>query len=219
MSKLPNRILPIVNTDKQGFKEKWSSNRNLLNLPHPFRCILTGPPGAGKSTVIKNILIRADPPFDEILVVHIDPNGSTEWNDVNGIILDELPNPTEFDRETKTALILEDLNLKQMPTEDRAKLNRLMGYSSSHLGVSIFITTQNAYDLDASIRRMGNLFVIFKSPDINALSILSDRVGLTRKKMNHIITELLKNPHDSLWLDLTNNTPAPIRINGFDKIN
>ena len=127
-----------------------------------------------------------------------------------------MPEPTDFKRETKTLLILEDLNLKQMDKDNRAKLNRLMGYTSSHLGVSICITTQNAYDLDASIRRMASVFVIFKSPDINALTILADRVGLKKKDMIHIMTELLTKTHDSLWLDLTPGTNWPIRINGFN---
>ena len=54
---LPNRIL---NPDKQ-FHESWSSGRNLLNIPHPFRAVFLGPPGSGKSTAVKNIILRIQP--------------------------------------------------------------------------------------------------------------------------------------------------------------
>lgn len=62
---LPNKIIPLRNQDK-GFHERWSSDRNLLNIPHPFRTVCVGRPNCGKSTVIENMLIRADPMFDEI---------------------------------------------------------------------------------------------------------------------------------------------------------
>ena len=43
----------------------------MLNFPHPFRGVLLGPPNTGKSTSVKNILIRADPPFKKVTVVTV----------------------------------------------------------------------------------------------------------------------------------------------------
>ena len=79
--RLPNEILAISCSDKEGYTEKWNENRNLLNIPHPFRSCFTGPPSSGKSCSIKNIIIRAKPEFEEILVCHLDPEGSSEWDD------------------------------------------------------------------------------------------------------------------------------------------
>ena len=43
MPKLPNKIIPISNADKK-WHERWYPNRNMLNIPHPFRCCCLGPP-------------------------------------------------------------------------------------------------------------------------------------------------------------------------------
>ena len=211
---LPNKILPIKCIDKKD-AEFWSPERNLLNIPGPFRACLIGPPSSGKSTSIKNMLIRANPPFEEILVTHYDSEGSNEWDQIASYISNELPDPLSIDRESKRVLIIEDLNLKMLQAEEASKLNRLCGYTSSHCNLSIFITCQNYSDLNSSIRRMCNVFIIFRSPDVSSMSTLSNRVGLTRKQMIEYLQQL-KQPHDSLWIDLTPRTPAKIRINGFE---
>ena len=216
--RLPNVILPVDCSDKVGYTEKWYEHRNLLNICHPWRGFFTGPPSSGKSCAIKNIIIRAKPEFEEILVVHIDPEGTTEWDDCDAEMLDEIPEPTSFDRETKKLLIIEDLNLSQMNKEDKAKLNRIFGYSSSHCNLSVAITCQNAFDLNASLRRMCSLFVIFKQPDINSLITLASRTGLKSKHMLYIMSRLLSAQHSSLWIDLKTGSPAPYRINGFTPI-
>ena len=215
---LPNVLIPIKCSDKEGWTESWDSKRNLLNIPHPFRLVATGPPSSGKSTAIKNIIVRAKPPFKEIIVVHLDPEGSDEWNDVNPVMKKEIPEPTSFDRKKKRLLIFEDLNLSEMSKIDKAKLNRLFGYASSHCNLSIAITCQNSFDCPAPIRRMCNLFVIFKQPDLNSLITLASRTGLKSKHMLYIMSRLLNQPHDSLWIDLQRNSPAPYRLNGYDKI-
>lgn len=210
-------LLPIPCSDKTGWTESWDAKRNLLNIPHPWRGVSTGPPSSGKSTSIKNIIVRAKPRFQEIIVVHLDDN-STEWEDCNVKMVKEIPEPTSFSRKTKKLLIIEDLNLSEMNKKDKAKLNRLFGYSSSHCNLSIAITCQNAFDCPAFIRRMANLFVIFKQIDINALITLASRTGLKNKHMLYIMSRLLPNSHDSLWIDCQNNSPARYRINGYNPI-
>ena len=217
--KLPDRILPIPCSDKEGWTETWlkPSNRNLLNIPHPWRGVFTGPPSSGKSTAIKNIIVRSKPKFAEIIVCHLDDK-SSEWEDCNPTMIKELPEPTSFDRKKKKLLILEDLNLADMSKTDKAKLNRLFGYASSHCNLSIAITCQNSFDLSPSIRRMANLYIVFKQPDLNSLITLASRTGLKSKHMLYIMSRLLKQPHDSLWIDLGKNSPSPYRINGYDSI-
>jgi len=212
--KLPDRILPIRCIDKKD-AECWYPGRNLLDIPGPFRACLIGPPSSGKSTAIKNLLLRAKPAFEEILVTHYDSEGSHEWDQIASYISNELPDPLSIDRDKKRCLIIEDLNLRGLPADEASKLNRLCGYTSSHCNLTIFITCQNYSDLNSSIRRMCNVFIIFRSPDVSSMATLSNRVGLTRKQMIEYLQKLDK-PHDSLWIDLTSRTPAKIRINGFE---
>ena len=75
--KLPDELLPIKNDDK-AFHEKWTKGRNMLNMPHPFRGVILGTPNCGKSTTSKNLIIRQDPPFQEVFVIHCDADHTKE---------------------------------------------------------------------------------------------------------------------------------------------
>jgi ribosome biogenesis GTPase A len=66
--RLPNKIIPISCSEKKGWREKWYEGRNMLNLPHSFRLLCIGPPDSGKSTLIKNIIIRAKPDSENIII-------------------------------------------------------------------------------------------------------------------------------------------------------
>ena len=109
---LPKKIIPVKCSDK-GFQERWYRGRDLLNFPHSFSMVLAGPPSSGKSTLIKNILLRADPPFQKVIVCHFDKNGSDEWSDLgneeDGVtIVDEIPDAKLINPDKKKcALILE----------------------------------------------------------------------------------------------------------------
>lgn len=218
MSRLPDKIIPIPCSDKEGWTEKWSPGRNLLNIPHSFAGLFVGSPSSGKSTMIKNIILRCKPKFKEILVYHFDPEGSSEWEDIDAITMTDFPDPLQFDRDKKRILILEDLNIKNLSNDNRAKLNRLFGYTRSHCNLSICITTQSPFDIDPNLRRMCNLIVLWKSPDMNSLKTLASRTGLKAKHIEFIMLYLLKQPHDSLMIDLQRDSPAPYRVNGYTPI-
>lgn len=215
---LPDKIIPVPCSDKEGWSECWKKGRNLLNIPHSFAGIFIGPPSSGKSTLIKNIAIRCKPKFKEILVYHFDPDGSSEWSDLDAEMLTEFPDPKGFSRDKKRLLILEDCNLKGMGNDQRAKLNRLFGYTRSHCNLSICLTAQNPYDIDPPIRRMCNLIVLWKNHDLSSLKSLASRTGLKAKHIEFIMIYLLKQPHSSLMIDLQRDSPAPYRIDGYTPI-
>ncbi len=79
--RLPDRLIPLKNADK-FFHERWETDRNRLDIPHPFRGVLLGPPNCGKSTTAKNILIRAQPPCEAVTVIHCDPEHTREYLDL-----------------------------------------------------------------------------------------------------------------------------------------
>ena len=91
--KLPNRLIAVPNADK-GFHEKWTRGRGMLNFPHPFR-------GA-----IKNIIMHADPPFEEIKVIHCDPEYTQEYDDIEVAATNVILSPDEWDGEAKTHLAI-----------------------------------------------------------------------------------------------------------------
>ena len=214
--RLPNRIIPISCSEKKSWREKWNEGRNLLNLPHSFRLLCIGPPDAGKSTLIKNIIIRAKPEFERILLYHF--GSGSEYDDVDAEHIDEL-NPLDYeDNDEKVLIIIEDCCFKNCSKEMRQNLNRLFGYTSSHCNLSIALTAQNPYDIDPSIRRMANTISLWRNHDMNSLNTLSSRCGIKKQDMEYVMCNILKNPHDFLLIDLQTNTPAKYRINGFEKI-
>lgn len=57
--------------------------------------------------------MHADPPFERVVVYHVDPDGSEECSVVDGAeVMGELPQITDFDPAQKSLLVLEDVDLE-----------------------------------------------------------------------------------------------------------
>jgi len=215
----PNTLFPLEGGDK-SFQENWYKGRNLLNFPASYRILLTGGVNSGKTHSVKHIILRAKPHFEKIYLLHFDESSK----DYEGIEIEEefkdVPDPLFFsnDKQTKKLLIVEDVCFTQLNKEQRKKYNRLLGYTSSHCNLSICINNQNMIDVPASIRRMCNIFVLFRTEDMNLLGIIAKRVGISTKDLFYIFENFITEPHDSLWIDLTRGTPCKLRINGFHRL-
>ena len=215
--KLPKQLLAIKNADKEGWYERWNKKRDLLNIIHPMRGVFLGPPHTGKSTTIKNIILRADPPFERVICVHCDWEGTEEWDDIGAEMRGDIPHPTEFSgNKIKTAVIIDDVELKQMSKDQKSNLDRMFGFVSSHCRVSVFLTSQDSFNVLPCVRRCANLWVLWRIRDIDSAMCLARKAGIKRDQFNYIFDNYIHNLHDSLWLDHTLNSPAPIRINGYD---
>lgn len=44
-------------------------------------------------------------------------------------------------------------------------------------------------------------------------------MGIDPDRLNHILQTKCAGTRDSLWIDFTDNSPAPFRLNGFTPIN
>lgn len=217
MDKLPNKLLPIKNADKK-FHEKWSERRNILNFPHPFRGVLLGPPNVGKSTCAKNILLRAKPEFEEVFVIHCDSNYTQEYEDVGAQLLNEIPSPEDWEGKAKTLVILDDLEFKGMSKDQKRALDRLFGYVSTHKNISVLLCSQDPFNVPPIVRRCSNLFVFWRSNDLDSMSNIARKSGISPYEFKEIFSQLIKESRDSLWIDCTSGTPYPLRKNGFEII-
>ena len=211
---LPNHILALPNPDKE-FHEEWTPGRNMLNIPHPFRCVALGPPNVGKTTIVKNLLLRADPPFKRIFVIHCDINFTQEYDDVGGEMLDSIPTPEEWDGTEKALVVLDDLEFKQMPKDQKRNLDRLFGFVSTHKNISCILCSQDPFNVPPIVRRCSNLWILWKCLDLDAMSTVARKTGMKSTGFNSIFNHLLLKPKDSLWLDMTDHSPYPMRKNGF----
>ena len=142
---LPNKLIchKVKNLDKL-FHEKWYQGRNILNIPHPFRGVLLGPPNVGKTSVALDILLRQNPPFTRVVVIHCNPKYTKEYD-----LLDEyeiygtIPPQKFFDGKDKTLVILDDIDFKNMKKQQEHRLNRLYGNLSTHNNISCLLCSQD----------------------------------------------------------------------------
>lgn len=215
---LPNKIIPIHNPDKE-FHESWFDGRNLLNIPHPFRAVLLGPPNVGKSTTCKNILLRADPEFEEVFVVHCDGDYTEEYDDLDSCtILERIPAPDEWEGAVKTLVILEDLEFKFMDRQQKRNLDRLFGFVSTHKNISVILCAQDTFNVPAIVRRCANLWVLWKCSDLDEMSNCARRTSMKPLTFKKIFQKFITGPKDSLWIDMSERSPHRLRKNGFTKI-
>lgn len=215
--RLPNRIIPLPNPDK-NFHEKWYKGRNKLNIPHPFRAVCLGPPNVGKTTIVKNLILRAKPEFEEIVVIHCDPDYTKEYDDVGVEMLSEIPAPEEWEGLVKSLVILDDLEYKSMNKNQKRNLDRLFGFVSTHKNISIILCSQDPFNVPCIVRRCSNLWILWKSSDIDSMSVCARKTGLKPRAFHSIFNRLMTEPRDSLWIDMTAHSPYPMRKNGFVKI-
>lgn len=218
--RLPNKIIALPNPDKE-FHEHWYKNRNMLNIPHPFRCVALGPPNVGKTTIVKNLLLRAHPPFQEVVVIHCDSGYTKEYEDIgeNIEMLDKIPKPEEWEGLVKTLVILDDLEFKTMDKEQRRNLDRLFGYVSTHKNISCILCSQDPFNVPPIVRRCSNLWVLWRCSDLDAMATCARKTGLKSNNFNSIFNQLMLDNKDSLWLDMTDKTNYPMRKNGYHIIN
>lgn len=156
--KIPNEFLILGCKDKK-YDEKWTPDRNLANIPCPFRAILSGPVGSGKSTYIKNILLHAKPIYDRVIIVCCDKS-TRDYEDLEPhLVIDQLPSVDSFDNHFKNCLVIDDYRPKT--TADKGKLDRLFGYVSSHKETTILYAVQDLFAIfSPTIQRMTNVFGI-----------------------------------------------------------
>ena len=122
-----------------------------------------------------------------------------------------------FDRDKKNCVIIDDWRAKT--TADKNRLDRFFGFCSTHHNTTILYATQDVFSLFSPvIRRMSNVFILWKSFDENQLKMIANRVGMAYDEVLQIMTDLDFGPKDNLCIDKTDDTPAPLRKNLFQII-
>ena len=218
---LPKKMIYMKNGDKLTH-EAWFPNRNIANLPRPYRAILCGGVNSGKTTTAKNLILRAYPRFDRIMLVHCSPS-STEWDDLGLSEEDkftDIPDISEFPEEgskEKCLIILEDV--EYVGNESKHKnLYMLFRYISTHCNTSVILNYQSFIKVPKIARRLASFFTIWRMPDLTQMQIIERKVGLKKGELLDMFENCCDDPRDSISFDLSLNTPAPIRKNIFQVI-
>lgn len=211
--KLEKKIYPIPCSDKK-LVEKWDNNRDLMNLPCPARVILTGRPNSGKSTVIKNMIVKAEPPYRQIYLLHpvASDDPENEYQDLGDelILLEDIP-PVSYwksNKNVKKLLIIDDVDLNGLNKTQRTNLDRLFGFCSSHYMLSIFTTQQDFHALPVCVRRNSTVFCLWKSRDSRNNKIIASKVGLNPQEFNQLYDEYCPNYYDFLVINWARDAPV-----------
>lgn len=217
---LPNELLIIKSCDKE-FHEKYYKSRNMMNYVHPFRMVLSGKPNCGKSSYVKNAIIRAEPPFEKIYIIHADSEAQEWKHDIPNIeILEDIPEPSFFsENEEKTLVVLDDISFTNLTKEQKSNLGRLFGFVSTHCNVSVACCNQNFFDIAPVCRKLANIWVVWRPASYEELNTIGRRVGIKNKNLQRIFDRDLRNYHDSLTVDLTVPEELRLKKNGFTILN
>jgi replication-associated recombination protein RarA len=213
-------IVCIDNPDK-GFHETWHSVegkvRHPINIPHPFRGVLLGPPGVGKTTVAINLVMFQDPIFETVYVIHVDGDYTKEYDSLgNYKLLKSIPSPDWWPGDKKALVILDDLEYRMMNKLQKQNIDRLFGFVSTHKNISVVLTAQDPFNVPPNLRRCADIWVLWKSKDLDAVATIARKTGIKSSDMRQIFKQF--DTTDSLWIDTTKHTPYPLRINGVELI-
>ena len=218
---LPNKLLHLPNADK-GFHESWTKDRNLADFPHPFRCCILGKVGLGKSNIAKNIFLRCqsgDNPFQQLYIVH-GSETTREWDSCEPtMMLSDIPEPADLvENEVKTLIIIDDMEMSSLNKFQMKNLNSLFRFVSSHHNFSVIVAYQSFFDVPPIIRKCSNVFILYRPNNDDELTTIGRRVGLKKNEIRDIFDNLLTHYRDTLTIDMSNESPAYLRKNLYEKI-
>ena len=223
--KLAKRIVPIKNSDKK-YAEGWTPSRakDIGNWPNPSRILLLGPCNVGKSTCIKNLILHQRPKFQEVYIVHEDAEFTTEYDDLDPTeMMSELPDIDYWENlpsmaGTKRCLVIDDLELTSANKQRLKNLALLFRYVSSHKNLTIYFAHQSFFNVIPIVKKMANVYIVYKPRAYSELSLIEDRVGMPKGGLKQLFNTIATGHRDSITVDLTENTPSKLRLNIWKKI-
>jgi hypothetical protein len=221
--KPPKRIIPIKNKDKVGH-ESWTQARarDIGNFPSPARGLLLGACGVGKSLVCKNLILHARPKYQEIYLIHEDARHSLEYEDCDLTAkLDDVPPIEYWEYEgpfRKRLCIIDDLEMTAANKERLKNLAIMFRYVSTHKSLSLLLCHQSFFDLPPLIKKMANIFIIWRPRATNEINLIENRVGMPKGLLSELFDTVATGHRDSICIDLTENSPAKLRLNIWNKI-
>ena len=194
-----------------------------MKLIHPFTCIISGPSGSGKSSLVVDIILKKQitpAPFNIVWLYAEDQPLYRKLSSVTFIrnIPDDIE--TRFKPSKTNLLVIDDLMTKAH-SDDR--LTRLFSVGSHHRNLSIIFIVHNLFHYGREMRTMSlnsHYLVLFKNPRDNLqITILARQMYPGQSKfLLEAFQDATKEPHGYLLIDLkpATNDDERVRTNILD---
>lgn len=228
-----NNKLVLFKMEDKIPNEKWTPGRSLIDFPCPSRILICSKPSCGKTSLILNIILHANPYYKKIYLLHqaLRKSGNdsdedddeeeadvvAEYDKIDYIPLHNIPPPKFFkdDENVKKLLVIDDVDLKHLNKEDKHRIGKILSYASSHYNMTVIIALQDLFQQSSvSIARFCNVFVFFPYTNVAYNKALLNRAGVSGKLGDKIINEMKSyGIHENFCLDYTENSPAKYRKN------
>lgn len=188
-----------------------------MQLQHPFTCLISGPTGCGKTSLVKDILEKQliSPPPQHVLwlyaedqpLYHTLSNVFFHWG---------IPEDLEerFDVNETNLVIIDDL-MTQGNNDQR--ITRLFSVGSSHRNLSIIFIVHNLFDKGKEMRTISlntHYLIVFKNPrDNQQIATLARQMYPHQSQfMIEAFQDATKHPYGYLLIDLKPKTQEFLRI-------
>jgi len=180
-------IIPIDSEDKKNLDPE-PPQKHPLSMPRGSRVCLLAPPGHGKTSLIKNLLLRSSP-FAAVVVISGVGDHTCEWDKVVHTKTD-FTEATEDWWGTKSkqhkgkpiACVVDDMNYADMNPKERSNAYKLVQFVCTHLNVTAFMASHSWVQLIPRLRRACNVVVMWPPTQGGAdqLSYISRSLGLPK---------------------------------------
>ena len=185
-------------------------------LKVPMQMFLAGPSGAGKTTILRQILDNLDTlfvaPFERIIWAYGIEAANMPRDDPRVLLVDGPPDMRLLDNVNgNTLLIIDDLMLYYAKHPD--ELKKLFTVVGHHKRVSIIFVVQNLFGVDRTARSNSHYICLCHTADKLQIRSLASQLFASQAKMfMEAYDDAISSPFGYLVIDNTPRTPAEFRL-------
>lgn len=199
--------LKIYSNPEKDEIHRTKNDEMNLKFSKPFKCLIIGKSGSGKSNLIKNIIAKNEG-FDLVYLMHANPE-SIEYDDIPHIkyeleedYIDRFMTYPDKDK----LLIIDDIDFNNMPKKTQNHMYKLITYISAR-GVSIISTSQDPTFYPPMIRRAFEILIIYPFYNEDSVRTITKYVApiLDYNDIQLTFNNLMKTKYDFIIVNKTND--------------